>query len=148
MKKHTLPPFIFLLRNNKAISNVLAGVLLIIITLVIGGLFFIFGRTMFSSLSMTHDFEITDANLLLDSSGNPTLQITVKNIGNSRIQISQVSIGTWSANWGVTLESGGMAGKTFNPTGSYTAGQKVIVKVLATYDSNQIEKITQVVVQG
>jgi len=148
MKTKPSPPFIFLLRNKKGISNILAGVLLIIIVLVLSGLFFIFGRTMFSSLSSTHDFEITDANMLLDSSGSATLQISVKNIGNSRIQISQVSIGSWSANWGVNLDAGGVAGKTFNPTGSYTAGQKVVVKVLATYDSNQIEKIIQVVVQG
>jgi flagellin-like protein len=148
MKKYTSPPFIFLLKNKKGISNILAGVLLILITLVIGGLFFIFGRTMFSSLSSTHDFEITDANILLDSSGSATLQISVKNIGNSRIVISQVSIGNWNGAWGVTLEAGGMAGKTFNPTGSFVAGQKVIVKALAIYDSNQIEKITQVVVQG
>jgi len=148
MKTKPSPPFIFLLRNKKAISNILAGVLLIIIVLVLSGLFFIFGRTMFSSLSSTHDFEITDANILLDSSGSATLQISVKNIGNSRLTISQVSIGTWSANWGVNLDAGQTIGKTFNPSGSYTAGQKVIVKVLATYDSNQIEKIIQVVVQG
>jgi flagellin-like protein len=148
MKTKSSPPFIFLLKNKKGISNILAGVLLVIIVLVLAGLFFIFGRTMFSSLSATHDFEITDANMLLDSSGSATLQITVKNIGNSRIQISQVSIGNWNGAWGVNLDAGQMVGKTFNPTGSYTAGQKVIVKVLATYDSNQIEKIIQVVVQG
>jgi|GEM_PF-3069831 len=147
MKKHLSPP-LFFLKNNKAISNILAVVLLILITLVIGGLFFIFGRTMFSSLSTTASIEILDANLLLDSSGSATLQIIVKNTGNSRITISQVSIGTWNAPWGATLDAGQIVGKSFNPTGAFVSGQKVIVKVSATYDSNTIEKIAQVIVQG
>jgi flagellin-like protein len=144
-------------RNKKAISNILAVVLLILITLVIGGLFFIFGRTMFSSLSATRDFEILDANLLLDSSGNPTLQITIKNTGNSKIAISGVAVivgGTTVTltSWTPTLDVGQIVGHVFtkNDFGAttFTAGQKVIVRVTATYDSNQIEKITQVVVQG
>ncbi|MEM3610428.1 MAG: archaellin/type IV pilin N-terminal domain-containing protein [Candidatus Anstonellales archaeon] len=144
--KSSLPP-IFLF-NKKAISNILAVVLLVIITLVVGALFFIFGRTMFSSLSSTHDFEITDATILLDSAGNPTLLISIKNVGNSRLTISQVSIGTWSSAWNQVLDAGQQAGKTFTPTGTFTSGQKVIVRVSATYDSTPLEKITQVVVQG
>jgi flagellin-like protein len=162
MKTKSLPPFIFLLRNKKAISNLLAVVLLILITLVIGGLFFIFGRTMFHSLSTTRDFEILDANLLLDSSGNPTLQITIKNTGNGKITISGVAVinpSTGSAvtlTWASppTLDVGQSIGKVFIKSDfgasppTFTAGQKVIVRVSVTYDSNTIEKITQVVVQG
>jgi len=161
MKTKSSSP-LFFLKNNKAISNILAVVLLILITLVIGGLFFIFGRTMFSSLSATRDFEILNADLLLDSSGNPTLQITIKNTGNSKIAIQTVAVinpagGTLvSLTWASppTLDVGQSVGKVFvkddfgtNPP-SFTAGQKVIVKVTATSDSNTIEKITQVVVQG
>jgi flagellin-like protein len=139
-------------RNKKAISNILAVVLLILITLVIGGLFFIFGRTMFSSLSATRDFEILDADLLLDSSGSATLQITVKNTGNAKITISggTVVLGTQTEPlpWSQALDAGQAVGKTFGLTKTYTAGQKVIVKLSATYDSNTIEKMTQVVVQG
>jgi archaellum component FlaG (FlaF/FlaG flagellin family) len=152
MKTKPSPPFIFLLKNKKAISNILAGVLLILITLIIGGLFFIFGRTMFHSLSTTRDFEILDANLLLSSSG-ATLQITVKNTGSARIRMDNVYIettllGNWSSPDPVFLDAGQMAGRTFNPSGSFVAGQKVIVKVVAKSDSNRIEKITQVIVQG
>jgi flagellin-like protein len=161
MKTKSSPPFIFL-KNNRAISNLLAVVLLILITLVIGGLFFIFGRTMFSSLSATRDFEILDANLLLDSSGNPTLQITIKNTGNSKITIATNGVAVINPSTGSavpltwtsppTLDVGQSVGHVFtkNDFGAttFTAGQKVIVKVTATYDSNTIEKITQVVVQG
>jgi len=154
MKTKSSPPFIFLLRNKKAISNILAVVLLILITLVVGGLFFIFGRTMFQSLSTTRDFEILDANLLLSSSG-ATLQITVKNTGSARIRMDNVYIetillGNWSSPDPVFLDAGQMAGRTFNPppTINLVAGQKVIVRVVAKSDSNRIEKITQVVVQG
>jgi flagellin-like protein len=161
MKTKSSPPFIFL-KNNRAISNLLAVVLLILITLVIGGLFFIFGRTMFHSLSATRDFEILDADLLLDSSGNPTLQITIKNTGNSKITISGVAVInpaggsavtlTWASP--PTLDVGQTVGKVFIKSDfgasppTFTAGQKVIVRVSATSDSNIIEKITQVVVQG
>jgi flagellin-like protein len=162
MKTKSSPPFIFLLKNKKGISNILAVVLLILITLVIGGLFFIFGRTMFSSLSATRDFEILDADLLLDSSGNPTLQITIKNTGNSKIAISGVAVinpstgSTVPLTWTSppTLDVGQSIGKVFIKSDfgasppTFTAGQKVIVRVTATYDSNTIEKITQVVVQG
>lgn len=141
----SLPPIFF---NKRGISNILAVILLVIITLVVGAMFFIFGRTMFSSLSSTHDFQITDATILLDSAGNPTLLISVKNVGNSRLTISSVAIGSWSSAWNQVLEAGQQVSKTFTPTGTFTSGQKVIVKVSATYDSITIEKITQVVVQG
>jgi flagellin-like protein len=152
MKTKSSPPFIFL-KNNRAISNILAVVLLILITLVIGGLFFIFGRTMFSSLSTSHDFEILDANILLDSSGKATLQITVKNTGNTKITMSggTVVLGTQSDSltWNQALDAGQVVGKTFGLAQSYIVGQKVIVKISATYDTtNTIEKMTQVVVQG
>jgi hypothetical protein len=117
---------------------------------------------MFSSLSATRDFEILDANLLLDSSGNPTLQITIKNTGNSKITINGVAVinpstgsAVTSTSWTPTLDVGQSVGHVFTKNDfvggslpTFTAGQKVIVKVTATYDSNTIEKITQVVVQG
>lgn len=133
--------------DKKGISTILAAILLIIIVLVIAGLFFMFSRTMFTSLSATYDFEIVDARLITDPSG-ATLQVTVKNIGNSRIVISSVSIGGWSSAWNQALDPGQVTGKSFSPTGSFTIGQKVTLKVTAQYDSTPLEKIVQVVVQG
>jgi hypothetical protein len=135
-------------KSKKSISTILAAVLLIIVVLIIAGLFFMFGRTLFTSLSAIHDFEIIDASLVLDSSGSATLLITCKNTGNSRISITSVSIGAWSSNWNQDLDPGQTAGKTFNPTGAFVSGQKVTVKVSAMYDSTPLEKIVQVVVQG
>lgn len=103
---------------------------------------------MFTSLSATHDFEIIDATLVVDSSGSATLLITCKNTGNSRITITNVAIGAWSSAWNQDLDPGQTSGRTFNPAGSFVAGQKVTVKVSAQYDSTPLEKIAQVVVQG
>lgn len=132
------------------ISNIMASILLIITVIVISGLFFSFSREMFRTLSTTIDFEISDANLYIDSNRNPTLIVTCKNTGNVRITLASISLGSWSQLWNQSIDPGQVTGKSFTPIGAFKIGSKYILRIAAitTNGETPIEKAIIIVAQG
>ncbi|MEM2083986.1 MAG: hypothetical protein QXV10_05680 [Nitrososphaerota archaeon] len=131
------------------ISNIMAAILLIITVIVVSGLFYSFSREMFRTLSTTVDFEISDASLYIDSTGNPTLVVTCKNIGNVGITLTSIALGSWSQQWNQTIDPGQVTGKSFTPIGEFKIGSKYVLRIAAISNNGGIvvEKAVIIVAQ-
>jgi flagellin-like protein len=132
------------MKSRKAISSMLGTIMVISITLVLGGLLYAYSTGMFGNL--THQVDVSSSITLIvnPTSGNGYLDYSFTNDGNIQVTLSKVIIQGGSAynssiplSGGITLNPGQSVQGSIPLTGTYSAGSYYTVTIEGTTSSGQ-----------
>ncbi|WP_149528631.1 pilin subunit UpsA [Sulfuracidifex tepidarius] len=128
------------LKRRKAISSMLGTIMVISITLVLGGLLYAYSTGMFGNL--THQVDISPSVTLVvnPTSNSAYVDYSFANDGNIQVVLKSISVGnstfTLGSN-GLTLNPGQSVQGSLSLSGSYSAGSYYTVTISGDTSSGQ-----------
>jgi len=132
------------MKSRKAISSMLGTIMVISITLVLGGLLYAYSTGMFGNL--THQVDVSSSITLIvnPTSGNGYLDYSFTNDGNIQVTLSKVISkviiqggSAYNSSIGITLNPGQSVQGSIPLTGTYSAGSYYTVTIEGTTSSGQ-----------
>jgi len=136
------------MRKIRAISPLIATIILIAITITAGLLIYNLFLSASSTASNVGQVEIMNAQLVVDSSGNYVLALTVKNTGTKPVNQLQIYIGTAttpSATISQTLQPGQSYYWRTTGSSTYVIGNRYLITVVAIFSDNSQYQISTTV---
>lgn len=110
------------MKVKKGVSPILATVLLIAITLALGGLLYAYVNGMFNNLAQTVSVNAQAEIIANPSNGESYLQYTLKNDGNIQVTITKIIVENEAMNVNIVLTPGETYQNVTSLNGNYQAG--------------------------
>ncbi len=143
-------------KKRRGVSQLLAVIITIAIVIAMGVGLFVWTGHLFTSSSSVQEITVTDASLIVDSSGSGALSVTVRNTGTVSISglsvanITPINSTGVSLDFGVSSPSNLLApGRSASASGTITnaaVGNSYIFKVTATFVDGSSKTFTFAVV--
>jgi len=126
--------------RNKAISSVLGTVIVLAITIALGGLLYAYSQGMFSNLTQNTNINVQAKIIVNPSTNDSYLQLTLVNNGNLGINITKVTIDSngISIPINVYLPPGQQYSNTFPLTSKMIAGETYTVTVYGNSNNKPV----------
>lgn len=109
-------------RTRKGLSNILATVLLIAITIALGGLLYAYSNGMFGNLTQNVNVNAQAEIIVNPSTGSAYLQYTLTNDGNIQVKVTSITVNGVSISPGITLSPGETYQNVTTLSGTFTPG--------------------------